>query len=395
MPDFVAFSGRDWGPPQVLFTTASAVAALGPDRAATAAGVRSVLETAAAWSAEDQGPVSVLLSYEGACTLHDTLDVKLRESPWPAARVARHGAGVRFWPDGPERFGPVPTFDTPLVEPAVPQLSVPDGARARHLARVAQARADIVEGVYYQTNLAHPVAVAETDPAAALAWWAAQPAAHFSAAARLPGVGALCSLSPECLFTTTTRPDEPGDLVSTRPIKGTRPRGATPDEDRARRQALRESDKDRAEHVMIVDLLRNDLSALCGPVTVESLAHLIEAPAVFHLESTITGRLPPGTPLPAVLAALSPGGSITGAPKSSATEAIAQLEEAARGPYTGSLALFDRGRAVASILIRTWLCPDAGPGQLHVGGGIVYDSDPAEEWQETLDKAAAFGPLWA
>lgn len=147
---------------------------------------------------------------------------------------------------------------------------------------------------------------------------------------------------------------------------------------------------------MIVDLLRNDLGrvAVPGGVSVESLMHVVSTSSVHHLESTIAARLRDDVGVAKLLAAVAPGGSITGAPKSAAVDVIAALEDGPRGAYTGVLGVVDgHGHLVTSLLIRTWIRPDDGPGSLHVGGGIVVDSDPEAEWQETLHKAAAFGQV--
>jgi anthranilate/para-aminobenzoate synthase component I len=147
---------------------------------------------------------------------------------------------------------------------------------------------------------------------------------------------------------------------------------------------------------MIVDLLRNDLGrvAVVGGVTVERPLAMLSAPNVHHLETTVHARMRPGIGLEALLHATAPGGSITGAPKSSAIEAIHALEDGARGAYTGVLGVVDgAGHFATSLLIRTWLRPDDGTGALHVGGGIVVDSQPDGEWDETLHKARAFGDV--
>ena len=177
--------------------------------------------------------------------------------------------------------------------------------------------------------------------------------------------------------------------VETWPIKGTRPRGATPAEDRHRILELVASPKDRAENVMIVDLLRNDLGRVCeyGTVRVPRVCEVETFQYVHHLVSEVRGRLAPGkTPLD-LLRACFPGGSVTGAPKVRAMEIIAELEPTARGPYCGSLGYigFD-GSMDTNILIRTFT---AGRGwlQFPVGGGIVADSEPEREYEETLDKA--------
>jgi para-aminobenzoate synthetase component 1 len=178
-------------------------------------------------------------------------------------------------------------------------------------------------------------------------------------------------------------------LVQTRPIKGTRPRGATPEEDENRRAELLRSAKDRAENVMIVDLLRNDLGRVCayGSVEVTALCQLETYRTVHHLVSEVRGRLRPGLGAVDLLRAAFPGGSVTGAPKVRAMEIIAELEPTARGPYCGALGYvgFD-GAMDTNILIRTIT---AGKGwlQFPVGGGVVADSDPEAEYAETLHKA--------
>ncbi len=180
-------------------------------------------------------------------------------------------------------------------------------------------------------------------------------------------------------------------VVETCPIKGTRPRGATPAEDRVLADELLASEKDRAENVMIVDLLRNDLSRVCldGSVEVPRLCALESFATVHHLVSTITGELRPGMTAVDLLAASFPGGSITGAPKIRAMEIIAELEPTRRGPYCGSIGYlgFD-GSMDTSIVIRTYAVKD-GVVTFQAGGGIVADSDPAAEYEETLDKARA------
>jgi para-aminobenzoate synthetase component 1 len=197
------------------------------------------------------------------------------------------------------------------------------------------------------------------------------------------GEFALVSASPERFLRVTN-----GE-VETRPIKGTRPRGSTPEEERERIADLAASPKDRAENVMIVDLLRNDLGRVCayGTVRVPKVCQVETYKYVHHLVSEVRGRLAPGkTPLD-LLRACFPGGSVTGAPKVRAMEIIAELEPTARGPYCGSLGYvgFD-GAMDTSILIRTFT---AGRGwvQFPVGGGIVADSDPETEYEETLHKA--------
>ena len=184
-------------------------------------------------------------------------------------------------------------------------------------------------------------------------------------------------------------------VVETRPIKGTRRRRHRPEADLFTEDELRESEKDQAENVMIVDLLRNDLSKVCTPgsIRVPSLCAVETYETVQHLVSVVRGTLDrdaAGRQLDAwdLLAAIFPGGSITGAPKVRAMEIIAELEPTARGPYCGSLFYvgFD-GSADSNILIRTFTVR-RGWIQCSVGGGIVAQSDPAAEYEETLHKAA-------
>ncbi|MHB1419157.1 MAG: aminodeoxychorismate synthase, component I [Bacillota bacterium] len=182
-----------------------------------------------------------------------------------------------------------------------------------------------------------------------------------------------------------------GDLVETRPIKGTRPRGSNQRTDLALRQELWTSDKDRAELLMIVDLERNDLGRVCrfGTVQVPELFRLEAYSTVFHLVSTVVGQLEPGKNIIDLLEATFPGGSITGAPKIRSMEIIEELETVKRGIYTGSIGYIGaNGDADLNIVIRTILIKDR-QSYFQVGGGIVADSDPEKEYQETLDKAKA------
>ncbi len=182
-----------------------------------------------------------------------------------------------------------------------------------------------------------------------------------------------------------------GDMVETRPIKGTKPRGATPEEDKALANALLASRKDRAENIMIVDLERNDIGRVCryGTVRVTELAILETYPTVFHLTSTVTGQLREGKNCIDLLQATFPGGSITGAPKVRAMEIIDELEPTRRSVYTGSMGYLGfNGDMDLNIVIRTFIVKN-GRAYFQVGGAIVYDSDPESEYQETLDKGRA------
>jgi para-aminobenzoate synthetase component 1 len=182
-----------------------------------------------------------------------------------------------------------------------------------------------------------------------------------------------------------------GDWVETRPIKGTRPRGKTPEEDKALAESLLKSVKDRAENIMIVDLERNDIGRVCryGTVKVTELAILETYPTVFHLTSTVVGQLRAGKNRIDLLKATFPGGSITGAPKVRAMEIIDELEPTRRSVYTGSLGYLSFGGDMdLDIIIRTIIVKD-GRAYFQVGGAIVYDSQPEAEYIETLDKGKA------
>ncbi|TET56909.1 MAG: anthranilate synthase component I family protein, partial [Dehalococcoidia bacterium] len=182
-----------------------------------------------------------------------------------------------------------------------------------------------------------------------------------------------------------------GDLVETRPIKGTRPRGRNAVEDERLAGELTHSAKDRAENVMIVDLERNDLGRICryGTVQVTELAVLETFPTVFHLTSTIVGRLRRDKNNVDLLKAVFPGGSITGAPKVRAMEIIDELEPTRRSIWTGSIGYLSFNQDIdINIVIRTFLIRE-GKAYFQVGGGIIYDSDPEAEYMETLDKAKA------
>ena len=179
--------------------------------------------------------------------------------------------------------------------------------------------------------------------------------------------------------------------VETRPIKGTRPRRTDAADDARLARELQESDKDRAENVMIVDLLRNDLARVCKPgsVRVPVLNALESHPTVHHLVSTVTGVLRAECDALDLLAATFPGGSITGAPKLRAMSIINELEPVARGIYSGAIGWLGLDGAMdTSIAIRTVIIA-GGIASFHAGGGITAQSDPADEFRETLDKARA------
>lgn len=251
-------------------------------------------------------------------------------------------------------------------------------------AMVARAQAYIAAGHIYQVNLAHRF----TAPWAGDAFPFYETLRHYSPAPYGTfldlGGRQILSTSPESFLRMS------GSTVRTRPIKGTRPRRAELKADEKSAYDLLTSPKEIAELVMITDLERNDLGQVCeyGSVAVTELLKLERYEQVFHLVSTVEGRLRPEIDQVTALRACFPGGSITGAPKKRAREIIAELEPEPRGLYTGAIGwLGFNGESQFNIAIRTVV---AEPGQMHfhVGAGIVADSVPEKEWQETLDKAA-------
>jgi aminodeoxychorismate synthase component I len=209
--------------------------------------------------------------------------------------------------------------------------------------------------------------------------------APFASFLRFPEVE-IVSSSPERFLEI----DETG-LAESRPIKGTRPRGKTPTEDERLHDELQNSAKDRAENVMIVDLVRNDFGRVCSYRSVQVPDFLTIEPyaTVFQMVSTVQGQLAEGRDRFDLIEACFPGGSMTGAPKIEAMKIIDELEPSARGIYSGAIGYLDfRGAMDLSMVIRTILVKD-GRCYFHVGGGIVADSDPAGEYHETQDKARA------
>jgi para-aminobenzoate synthetase / 4-amino-4-deoxychorismate lyase len=260
----------------------------------------------------------------------------------------------------------------------------PKYSRTAYLKQVATIKAYLAAGDSYQVNLTHQLEGPWRDSVEALfaRLITSQPTAY--AACLDWQDGAICSVSPELFFSLDQ------DVISTEPMKGTRSRGKTPAEDLIQRVCLLDSEKDRAENLMIVDMIRNDLSKIAemGTVAVEQLFELRQLPTVWQQVSRVSARTQ--ARVDEIFAALFPCASITGAPKSRTLEIIRELEDLPRGVYTGAIGYIKPNRqAQFSVAIRT-LVVDKKTEQLSygVGGGIVWDSDPEKEWQETLDKAA-------
>jgi para-aminobenzoate synthetase/4-amino-4-deoxychorismate lyase len=191
------------------------------------------------------------------------------------------------------------------------------------------------------------------------------------------GTEQVLSHSPELFF----RIEE--DRIVVQPMKGTAPRGLTTEQDRCKAKELQESEKERAENVMIVDLMRSDLGRICktGSVRPRTLFEVTRFPSLWQMTSTIQGEIAPGWTFDSVVRALFPSGSVTGAPKIRAMEHIAQLESSSRGVYTGAIGYVARGRAQFNVAIRTSVV-SGGTGSMGVGSGITYDSVPGREWEE-------------
>jgi len=281
-----------------------------------------------------------------------------------------------------------PLSTTPLKLTA-PWLSNMDEAGYRQ--RFEQVQAYLAAGDCYQINLTQRFSAPyQGDEWSAYCQLSEHNQAPFSAFIRLPDACVL-SLSPERFLALA------GQAVSTKPIKGTRPRRHDQLDDAAAADELRQAPKDRAENLMIVDLLRNDIGRVCQPgsVRVPSLFAIESFPAVHHLVSTIKGDLLPELSATDLLRACFPGGSITGAPKIRAMAIIEELEPHRRNAYCGSIGYISQhGQMDTSITIRTLI---AEGGQLYVwaGGGLVADSNVVDEYAETFHKLAKILPILA
>lgn len=256
--------------------------------------------------------------------------------------------------------------------------------RMGYIDAVATVREYIAAGDVFQANLSQRFETPLVDdPWTLYARLRERNAAPFAAFLDFPEVTIL-SASPERFLRVA-----PDGWVETRPIKGTRPRGLGPEHDFHLGRELSESTKDQAENLMIVDLMRNDLSRVCRPgsVRVSELFALEHYATVHHLVSTVVGQLASGQDALALLTAAFPGGSVTGAPKIRAREIIAELEPSERGIYCGAIGyLSTTGALDTSIAIRTAVAKD-GRLTFSAGGGVTFHSDPAQEYRETLDKA--------
>ncbi|WP_374974461.1 anthranilate synthase component I family protein [Microbacterium trichothecenolyticum] len=307
---------------------------------------------------------------------------------------------VRVYAPADELHALVTAAAAATAPPAHPSPAEALGAaHARHrpdeyAALIESCRGAIREGDAYQLCLTTRFEVeASVDPVEVYARLRAATPAHHGGFVRSGGI-ALLSASPE-QFLHVDHGSDGGAVVRTRPIKGTRPRGTDPTADAALAAELRASEKERAENVMIVDLMRNDLSRVCadGTVGVDALLEVESYPAVHQLVSTVSGRLAAGTTVDDLLAATFPAGSMTGAPKLSAMTILHGLERAPRGVFSGCFGwvgddgALDLAMVIRSIVVR----PDSA--YVGAGGGITWRSDAAAEVAEVGIKAR--GPLAA
>ena len=268
-------------------------------------------------------------------------------------------------------------------EPEVAMGFEPRISRDEYAKAFARIQGYLLAGDCYQVNYAQPfVSVVPIDPWDLYTGLRAKNAGEFGCFWPETELGTFLSFSPELFLRTQ------GDRVLTSPIKGTAPRDEDPQRDQALALQLMQSQKNRAENIMIVDLLRNDLGRVCevGSVVTTAICELKSLPSVHHLVSHVEGTLPPeSTPIDLLRAAF-PGGSITGAPKRRAMEIIAELEVHPRGMYCGSVvALGNHGTMVSSIAIRSMTLKGA-TATVWGGGGIVSDSQADEEYEECLTK---------
>ncbi len=324
------------------------------------------------------------------------LDAARAQGKWVAGYVG-YEAGLAFEPRlaGLSRGGAIPLMqfsicDAPLPCPPLAPRPVrlaalgPKISRDDYDAAFARVQAYITAGDCYQVNLTFPLetrllAGSALDLHAALS----RQRAGFGAYVDLGGP-VLVSRSPELFLRV-----DAGGRIEARPMKGTAPRGTDPLEDAELAEGLRQSVKDRAENLMIVDLLRNDLARIAriGSVRVPELFHIETYATVHQMVSRITGQLDRAPSMQTLLPALFPCGSITGAPKIRAMEIIAEVEPHARGAYCGAIGwMAPDGSACFNVAIRT-LTVTGDRVVLNVGGGITHDSTAEGEWQEALWKA--------
>ncbi|MEO1252139.1 MAG: anthranilate synthase component I family protein [Pseudomonadota bacterium] len=342
------------------------------------------------------------LGYEALAGLEPSLDLPVSPYALPAARLCAYDAAALFNTSDErlfvvERRAGAGDRLAALLGEAAPALVAPDAfrlssnfSRDDYIDAVSTIIERIGAGDFFQANIAQMLLARSAEPVSMLGVFmrlATQSDAAFGALLQFAD-GAILSNSPERFF----RIDVHRRIV-TEPIKGTRPRGQTPHEDIALAEELLADAKDRAENIMIADLMRNDLSKICRDHTIreDAICALLSLSHVHHLVSRISGGLRDEASIGDVFKALFPSGSITGAPKIAAMQAIADIERVGRGPYCGAIGYIDdRGAADFSVAIRTMIA-DAERRRIAipVGGGVTLRSNPPAEYDETIVKAAA------
>jgi para-aminobenzoate synthetase component I len=351
------------------------------------------------------GGYAGLMAYDLGAAVERVPDLPDALSDWPAvamgwycAQAVFDHAGRTAWVEGLP--GPARRLHRALSgEPrslggfGVERPLSPVWPETRYLAAAARAREYVRAGDVFQVNLSHPFRARLTGdgaPAAVFARLAAQSPAAFAGYFRLDADRVVVTNSPERFVQVFD-----DGRVQTRPIKGTRPRGRDAAGDAALAAELKTSEKDRAENLMIVDLMRNDLARVCAPgsVTVPELFSVESFSNVHHLVSTVEGRLAEGRTALDLIEAAFPPGSITGAPKPRAMEIIAELEGERRGPYCGALGWIGAdGAADLNVMIRTAAFVRDGAAwdvEARSGGAITIDSVPEAELAETRAKISA------
>jgi para-aminobenzoate synthetase/4-amino-4-deoxychorismate lyase len=322
-----------------------------------------------------EGEAAGLLRYEAGYAFEPRLAPLLARSALPLGWIGLYSQS-EICDDG--QAG-IPGAGTARIAEG-PATSV---TREKYCENVEAIRALIEAGDVYQINLTHPLHLRIRGTAWEL--FCALFRAHPTEYAAYLDLGSeqIVSLSPELFFRI-----EAGD-ISVRPMKGTAPRGLANDDDRRMAEELKRSEKERAENLMIVDLMRNDLGRICrtGSVKTTALFHVEKLPSVWQMTSTVEGALPDEWKISSVLRALFPPGSVTGAPKLRAMECIAELEPGPRGAYTGIIGYVARDRAQFSVAIRT-IELQGGQAAMGVGSGITWDSVASAEWEECAWKAA-------
>ena len=358
----------------------------------------TTLRTAAVGELPFTGGWVLYLGYELAAEIEPTLRLPRSPDPWVALALRAPAAWIRNRTDGSAWLIAEPGSERLLDEfvqhvaslrPAEPRflapLTVTEEDPALFLQAVGVALKYTAAGDVYQTNLSRRWSVeaaAPVDPVAVYQRLRQTNPSPFAAILR-NNEFALLSSSPERLVSIR------GDVVCTRPIAGTRPRGATPADDALLVRSLLENEKERAEHIMLIDLERNDLGrvSVAGSVRVDEYMSVETYAHVHHIVSNISGKLRPDASPIDVIRALFPGGTITGCPKVRCMQIIAELEGCGRGAYTGSIGYLNRdGNCDLNILIRT-ITASGARLSFRAGAGIVADSIAAQELAETRAKA--------